>query len=342
MNTRGSYRALLSNSKAAMMAAIEIYNKPQISYRDESFSILLINAWELLAKAILSKNRQRIFYPKERKKPYRTFSLKHAFMKTKRFFPKGIPHRPVWENIKAIEEFRDNAIHFYNQSGFGVIIYGLAQTSIVNFREILQQIFGFDIADEMTINILPLAYGVAPDPIEFLRKSNINPPKNKIVAQYLQNISLTTKQLEDDNIDTARFITVFTIHLISEKKISSTDITVGIKGSPSETDTKIIEKKIDPNETHPLRRKDVLKQIGSHLKGLPFTGYTTVTINWKYKIKENKRYFWRGLGGGASQYSRDYITFLKNLSANDITTAQREYRAYRNQQRREKNKTKKE
>lgn len=57
-----------------MLAAIEIYNKPQITYRDECFSILLINAWELLLKAIISKNKQRLYYPKKKGEPYRTLS----------------------------------------------------------------------------------------------------------------------------------------------------------------------------------------------------------------------------------------------------------------------------
>lgn len=34
-----------------MPAAIEIYNKPQIAYRDECFVILILNAWELRAFA---------------------------------------------------------------------------------------------------------------------------------------------------------------------------------------------------------------------------------------------------------------------------------------------------
>jgi len=45
--------------------------------------------------------------------------------------------------------YRDNAIHFYNQQGFGVIIYGLAQTNIVNYRDIMCDIFEIDIAEEM-------------------------------------------------------------------------------------------------------------------------------------------------------------------------------------------------
>ena len=46
MNYQGSYRKLLENSKAALMAAIEVYNKAAFSYRDECAVILLLNAWE--------------------------------------------------------------------------------------------------------------------------------------------------------------------------------------------------------------------------------------------------------------------------------------------------------
>jgi hypothetical protein len=37
MNLRGSYRALRDNSKAAMFAAIEIYNKPQFAGQVRKF-----------------------------------------------------------------------------------------------------------------------------------------------------------------------------------------------------------------------------------------------------------------------------------------------------------------
>jgi hypothetical protein len=46
VNYRGSYRKLLGTGKAALLAAIEIYNKPRIEYRDECFVILLLNAWD--------------------------------------------------------------------------------------------------------------------------------------------------------------------------------------------------------------------------------------------------------------------------------------------------------
>ena len=44
-------RSLASKSVDAMLGAVEIYNKPNFAYREESFSILAINSWELLLKA---------------------------------------------------------------------------------------------------------------------------------------------------------------------------------------------------------------------------------------------------------------------------------------------------
>jgi len=43
-------RQMLEKSIDAMIAAIEVYNKPSFAYREESFSLLATNAWELLLK----------------------------------------------------------------------------------------------------------------------------------------------------------------------------------------------------------------------------------------------------------------------------------------------------
>lgn len=41
-----SIKSLSSNSMAAMLAAIEVYNKPQMSHRDEVVVVNIVNAWE--------------------------------------------------------------------------------------------------------------------------------------------------------------------------------------------------------------------------------------------------------------------------------------------------------
>ena len=61
MKVNKTYRSLLDKSIASMLAAIEIYNKPNFTYREDSFSILCVNAWELLLKAVyLRKNRYKM------------------------------------------------------------------------------------------------------------------------------------------------------------------------------------------------------------------------------------------------------------------------------------------
>jgi hypothetical protein len=67
MNYHGSYRHLLGNAKAAILAAIEIYNKPHFSYRDKCFAILLLNAWESLLKAVLIEEREVRIVPEGEK-----------------------------------------------------------------------------------------------------------------------------------------------------------------------------------------------------------------------------------------------------------------------------------
>ena len=62
---------MLEKSISAMLSAMEIYNKPDFKYREESFSVLCINSWELLLKArvlSLSSNKIASLYSME----YRT------------------------------------------------------------------------------------------------------------------------------------------------------------------------------------------------------------------------------------------------------------------------------
>ena len=42
------YVSLIDKSLSSMLSAIELYNKPDFSYREEAFAILAVNAWELL------------------------------------------------------------------------------------------------------------------------------------------------------------------------------------------------------------------------------------------------------------------------------------------------------
>lgn len=46
---------------SALVAAVEIYNKPTVEYREQTFAVLVINAWEVLLKArIVQQNSNKL------------------------------------------------------------------------------------------------------------------------------------------------------------------------------------------------------------------------------------------------------------------------------------------
>ena len=55
MRVNKTHKSLLDKSINSMLSAIEIYNKPNFNYREETFAILAVNSWELLFKAELLK-----------------------------------------------------------------------------------------------------------------------------------------------------------------------------------------------------------------------------------------------------------------------------------------------
>jgi len=64
MSRKARHHSLLEKSIQAALSAIEVYNKPDFKYREESFSILMVNAWEVLLKAkILKDNVKNGLYP---------------------------------------------------------------------------------------------------------------------------------------------------------------------------------------------------------------------------------------------------------------------------------------
>ena len=131
MSRKARCQHLLEKSVHAALSAIEIYNKPDFKYREESFSILMVNAWELLLKARilqLSKNKLESIYivdPNKKRKdgtPYKKPKYKTSrsgnFLTidvTNAMKLLDLPDR-LQENLGLLIEIRDNAIHFMNDS----------------------------------------------------------------------------------------------------------------------------------------------------------------------------------------------------------------------------------
>ena len=321
---------MVRNAKSALLAAIEIYNKPGFQYRDECFVILMLNAWELFLKALISKNTGSIYYPKERKKPHRTLSLADAFTRAQNYFPKNIEALPVGANLTHLGAYRDNAVHFYNEPGFGVMIYALGQTSIVNLKDLLKELFGIDLEEELTWQLMPLGLQHPVDPIQFISKNTGQSKKSSATKQFLTSLASSISSIEEAGADSGRLLTVFRIKLESIKKIEKADVVAGVAGkfAQGEHDGPLIIQKItDPNMSHPLRQKEVVKAIRT-LNGKKFTSHTFQALCQKFGLKQDLKLCWMDSQGAITKYSHDIIGRIKTVSAADLEDALTSYKRY--------------
>lgn len=327
MNYRGSYRHLSRNSRAALLAAIEIYNKPRVEYRDEVFCILLLNAWELLLKSILSKNRVNIFYPKRRNQPYRTLSCQDAFDAARGFFPGTVDAVVVRRNLDLLITHRDNAVHFYNEDGLSAVLWALAQTSIVSYRDILEGSIGANLAEEVNWKILPLSPRAIIDPIDYLTTTSKAPEgASRAARQFVAEVISASRELQTAGRDTARLLTVFDVKLSSVRKVGDADIVIGIVKGEAAKGPLAIERTVDPNISHPLRQKEVLERIPT-LHGARFTAHGFQAIVWKRGLRESRQYCWRDSRGAVTKYSNDIVPFINSLTPADLLACVTDYNA---------------
>ncbi|MHB8206439.1 DUF3644 domain-containing protein [Mucilaginibacter sp.] len=169
---------LLEKSIAACISGIEIYNKPDFKYREETFTILMINAWELLLKSKILKdnknNIQSIYIREPKRLASGLKSNKHTTVKKSR---SGNPMSiellraldlvaqgnngvtiPLKENIIALCEIRDNAVHFKNdEADLGKIVLELGTASLKNYLNAVKRWFDKDLS-KYNFYLMPLSF----------------------------------------------------------------------------------------------------------------------------------------------------------------------------------------
>ena len=169
---------MLEKSISAMLSAVEIYNKPDFKYREETFSVLCINAWELLLKAKvlnLSGNKVASLIAMEYKTLKNGEKSKNKHRKLNRsgnplsisLFEAlrvitneyGVKISPaVNDNLVALTEIRDNAIHFINDDlVLAIKIQELGTASLQNYFHLATDWFG-NVLGRYNFYLMPLSF----------------------------------------------------------------------------------------------------------------------------------------------------------------------------------------
>lgn len=198
-----------------MVSAIEIYNKPDFKYREESFVVLAVNAWELLLKAkILSNNKNKlksIHIYNDKKKIKRTRSGNPMTIELMGAMRLLALDQTVSDNIEALIEIRDTAIHFFHTKEIKYLVFVLGTAMLRNFQKLVAAWFGLSLT-KYHIFIMPMTFMH-----DFKTIGTLDTTKSsEIVANIIQNVaSLRSKSEDATDYD---FVCEIAAELISVKK----------------------------------------------------------------------------------------------------------------------------
>ncbi|GAA4784957.1 DUF3644 domain-containing protein [Microbacterium gilvum] len=235
---------MVENSLSAMLPAIEVYNKPQMAYRDEVTVILVVNAWELALKATLRQKNRSIYYPKKRGERYRSLTLDDAIgrIAANGLWPAGIDGVAVTANVKSLSEYRGRAIHLYNAPGLGAVNYPFLQQNVLNYRDYMVAMFRKDLAKRISWQLLPLGATAPADAVQFMRVDTQSSMAAE-VYDFIGRLRGLMDEVESAGSDLARVATVYDVNMQSVKKLTGADLVV----ASADADGKVVERKIDAN-----------------------------------------------------------------------------------------------
>lgn len=169
---------LFDKSVAAITSAVEIYNKPGFHYRDETFALLALNAWELMLKARVVQvdaGKQKAIYVYQKKltkagvpstKEYlergrsgnpKTIGIRQAVAKLDAHAPSRLPDA-VKNNIEALMEVRDCSAHFFSPSlALRRQLLEVGTAAVRNFVWYGRKWFKKDLSEHLQI-LLPIGF----------------------------------------------------------------------------------------------------------------------------------------------------------------------------------------
>ena len=216
---------LLKNSISAYFAAIEIHNKPNISYRYETTTLLIMNAWELILKCFVKKYiKNKSIY----KKDGHTISIDKAIDYTCEYINNNErgAFKAVQENLYLIEKYRNNIVHYYNEQ-LEPYIFMLTAKAALNYVDFVKKYFSKDIMADDGLFILPLGFKLPFKPEDFLTKKAANYISSQESKEFISSITKVINELNNEGIEDT-IVVGFDIYLENVKRMKNSDLLIAI------------------------------------------------------------------------------------------------------------------
>lgn len=249
---------LLENSINAALASIEIYNKPNFNYREQVFTILKVNAWELLLKAKQVKDANEdvsclyVVQPDGSYKKNR--SGNPLTIEVMALTNKIVLETPVNENIKSLCEIRDTVTHFFYDEALAYIVFSLGVASLKNYQKLVKKWFDRSLL-EYNFHILPFAFSYDFKTLAMLELED----KPEAIANIIRMVTESHENTDPHN--DFHFVCEVTTEIKSAKKFSDEADFVTMIDANAATDKPFIVKRQSILDSYRLSHKKLVEEI---------------------------------------------------------------------------------
>ncbi|WP_197713518.1 DUF3644 domain-containing protein [Shewanella benthica] len=264
------YTKLIDRSLDAFTLALEVYNRPSLRNRVEAFTIMIINAWELLLKAEILKT---LGYDKVFKKNGKSISVSDAVALRIQ------ENDDVRKNLSNLIVLRDQAIHLLIPE-LQSRLSRLFQASVLNYQDrYLKQMGNSPLAGQ-SVGMLSLIID-GPEPEIAIIKENYGLQTAIEVESFLEKFNLESKNSSDNfsiSID-------YNLTLTRKKHKSDLNLSVGDSGE----NAIIIREAKDLNISHPFHTEEARALISK--KAGKLNQHEFQAILYKHNVKGKRHEF---------------------------------------------------
>jgi hypothetical protein len=234
----------LRKAESALLSSIEVYNRPTFAYREETFAILALNAWEVLLKAKLLAehgNKPHCLYTLERRTTKTGQQSKKLYLKRNRSGA-ALTHslwKTIFElenrttikvdgavkaNLEALTEIRDNAVHFVVASAqLGKQVLEVGTAAVRNFIELSRLWFQHDLSGRHFF-LMPIGFVDAPHSVTAI---DLSKDESRLIAYLAQ---LTSKAVQGTN---SPFNVALEVNLSFKRSTAVSAMAVAITNDPT-------------------------------------------------------------------------------------------------------------
>jgi hypothetical protein len=216
--------ALLENAKAAILAGVEVHNKPIFPYRYEVCTVLVINAWELALKAYIARELASVKLVREdgTAKPFpECLACVSSVL--------GRPFEATKCNLEVLYEYRNKVVHFYHED-MDVVVLGLLKASVLFFVEFLEEQFRQKLDEQVNLVLLPIGFTKPTSPLDFVSNRSAAKDSSEEVRTFLQSIGKRAETLMAQGIDDS-IIVNYSLALVNESRIKNADLIAAINNA---------------------------------------------------------------------------------------------------------------